>query len=460
MAKDSTKRYTNSTYGFSISYPKKWNMKENISIYLVSFFDKDTTFGLNVVVQDLKELGKTQSELLEISKEQVIAAGAQDVETGKVVIGGHEGNFLQYYAPDIKSKYKQCFFILNGMAYIIIYHAPFSQFRTNLAILEKACETFEIFKAKGFKTVQLKCETKPNKSLSPDFYIQYWYPKVWSVDSANTDSNISSYQDKANSIFFSVRLEPLRTTDTVESFGDILKDTLKNNTNSPLVPTATSLANDDIKAAYYKFTENSNKKQECMTVYTVYKNYGITLNFSVPEKEMIFYNNIFNRIIKTFKISALLLETPVYNRFENLISKYSFHIPSTFSLTEKFSTGGSLIFQDDRFPNFPIFNLTLEDLGRAVTLEEYQSILLEFYNNSISGSRIISQDKSRIDKYKAAKVIMEGVDMELGLPCKVYFKCAVVKRSKGILLNIRVPVNEFPDTLKKSFFIFDSLTFH
>jgi len=434
--------------------------KTSLYILLVFFEESDTNFGLNVVIQDLKELGKTQSELLEISKEQVIGAGAQDVESGKVQIGGYSGNYLQYYAPDVKSKYKQCFFILDGMAYIVIYNAPFSKFRANLNILEKACDTFEVFKAKGFKTVQMQCETKKNKSVSPDFYIQFWYPKTWSTTSADNDNMMTTYQDKTNALYYSVRMEPLRTTDTIETFGDALKDTLKSNTNSPLVPTPINLANADVKAAYYKFTESSNKKQDCMTVYTVFKNYGITLNFCVPEKEMNFWKNIINRIIKTFKVSASYLETPVYNRFENFISNYSFHIPSTFSITEKFSTATSLVFQDERFPNFPIFNLTLEDLGRPVTLEEYQSILLEFYNNSISGSRIISNDKSRIDKYKAAKVIMEGVDMELGLPCKVYFKCAVVKRSKGILLNIRVPISEFQDTLKKSFFIFDSLTFN
>ncbi|KAM9978420.1 hypothetical protein ACTFIY_012174 [Dictyostelium cf. discoideum] len=428
-------KYVSNQYGFELEYPSTWIVKEHSAMFLASFIESNdkNAPSLNVTIQNLEgstgsDQSMTPKQLLDISIQQIQQINATHIETGPCRIGSNSADYLSYYAPEQKVRNKQCFFIKNNNVFIISYTSSNGEFTKNLPALEHCCETFKNFEAKGFKYTQMEAFTSAIKSASSSssttYYYQYWVPKTWK---SKKESKHQEYTDSSNNLSLVVEVQ--------------------NKTNTP-----------QVKETKKSITINNNKHHFHYDV--TIEDIHLSLVFTCLENESNSWEPLFERFIADLKIGTSFLESPVYNRFYNFIFKFYVHIPKSFAMDPRSSNFTSLIFLDQDYPVYPIFNITLEDLGASIKLEQYKDLLLSFYENSVENARIISQDPARIDNYRALRINMDGRDPEIDKDCKVIIQCAVVQRTKGLLLNLRLPKNIFDNAYKKYFYIFPSLVFY
>ncbi|KAN0047826.1 hypothetical protein ACTA71_002213 [Dictyostelium dimigraforme] len=432
-------KYVSNQYGFELEYPAKWMVKEHSAMFLVSFIEtkEENSPSLNITIQNLEgSIGPDQvmtpKQLLDISIQQIEQINATNIETGSCKIGSNSADFLSYYAPEQKVRNKQCFFIKNNVVFIISYTSPNSKFSKHLPVLDHCCGTFKNFEAKGFKYTQMEPFTSSIKSSctpSTTYYYQYWVPKTWRSKPKTKEGKhqVQEYIDSSNNL--SLKVEVQQKTNSSDE-----KETKKSSS----------------------ITNNKHHFNYELSIQDIH----LSLNFTCLENEAISWEPLFERLMADLKIDTSFLESPGYDRFYNFIFHYYIHVPQSFTMDPRSSNFTSLIFVDQDYPMYPIFNITLEDLGVPISLDKYKDILLSFYKNSVENSRIISQDPARIDKYRALRISMDGRDPEIDKNCKVIIQCAVVKRTKGLLLNVRLPTNIFEGAYKKYFYIFSSLSFY
>ncbi|EGC35075.1 hypothetical protein DICPUDRAFT_33983 [Dictyostelium purpureum] len=427
------KTYTSIQYGFSVDYPSKWAVKEHAAMFLASFVEDPTneqSCSINITIQNL-DVKMTQQQLLEVSIQQIQSINAQDIETGSCTIGKYKGDFLQYYAPEQRIKNKQCFFIKDSSVYIVSYTSSFKNFKSRIHYLDQCCESFKQFTPKGYKYAQFEAFTSTVKNVNNEtVYYQYWTPKAWKTSKKEKEGNkqVQEYKDQANDLQLKVEFESL-----TQKGDETTTDKKHQNNRTHLIYT--------------------NSKHNCL----------FTIDFSFPkedEETSSSWEPIFKRIVADSKIETSHLVSPIYDRFYNFIFRYYVNLPKSFELDNRSSNTTSMIFIDKEYPHYPVFNITMEDLGVAIPLEKYKEILLSFYTTSVQGARIINEENSRLDKYRALRINMDGRDPEIDKKCKVIIQCAVVKRTKGLLLNVRLPSEIFEEKIKKYFYMFYSLVFY
>ncbi|KAK5580969.1 hypothetical protein RB653_000996 [Dictyostelium firmibasis] len=432
-------KYISNQYGFELEYPEKWIVKEHSAMYLASFMEskEESAPNINITIQNLEgSIGPDQvmtpKQLLDISIQQIEQINATNIETGSCKIGSNNADFLSYYAPEQKVRNKQCFFIKNNNVFIISYTSSNGNFTKHLPVLEHCCQTFKNFEAKGYKYTQMEAFTSNIKSSTKTIFYQYWVPKNWKSSKPKSKEGkhqFQEYTDSSNNLSLKVEVQQ--------------------------------------KAAAAAETTNQGKKSNSTTNNKHHFNYDVwvedvhlSLSFSCLESDVVSWEPLFDRFIADLKIDSSILESPVYDRFYNLIFQYYVHIPQSFAMDPRSSSFSSLIFIDQDFPMYPVFNITLEDLGVPIPLEKYRDILLSFYKSSVENARITNEESARIDNYRALRISMDGRDPEIDKNCKVIIQCAVVKRTKGLLLNVRLPTTIFESAYKKYFYMFHSLVFY
>ncbi|KAN0041485.1 hypothetical protein ACTFIV_004026 [Dictyostelium citrinum] len=443
-------KYVSNQYGFEIEYPEKWIIKEHSAMYLASFVEsKDLNSpSLNITIQNLEgSLGPGQTmtpkQLLDILIQQIEQVNATNIETGSCKIGSNNADFLSYFVPEQKVRNKQCFFIKNNSVFIISYVSPNSKFTKNLPVLENGCETFKIFEAKGFKYSHMEAFTSSIKSatststsstsLSPSpstYYYQYWVPKTWKSKPKTKEGKhqVQEYTDSSNNLSLRVEVQQKtnKTTDVKET------------------KTSTTITKDKHNFHYDVTIEDIH----------------LSLVFTCLQGDEASYEPLFERFIADLKLDTSFLESPIYDRFYNFIFKFHIHIPHSFKMDPTLSNFTSSIFVDQDYPMYPIFNITLEDLGIPIALDKYKEILMSFYQHTVEDIRINSQENDRADNYRALRIHLDGRDPEIDKNCKIIIKCAVVKRTKGLLLNLRLPTDIYESFYKKYFYLFTSLVFY
>ncbi|KYR02417.1 hypothetical protein DLAC_01257 [Tieghemostelium lacteum] len=469
MVKDEYSLYTSHANGFSINYPSNWTVQEDTGFFLVGFFPKTkgpVPTNIHIIIPDLSMFPEipSPSEFIEISKSQIEQQGAKNIKVQETKYGEFKGHAFTYVIPSNEGeiRFKQFLFLIGSTVYVISYSSPSDKFDKYIHNYEEVVGTLKIFKAKGYKFTQLQAKTYQLSAEGKEVFYQIWHPKSWK--SVVNNQNQQRYRDDEYDVHYHVNVDPT-TAETLEQFN--------NTVARERLAKITSKSDYEIKSA--KLT-NHGQEITCSQVqvenedlvahrfniwWFIYKGYAFTLTFKTPAADGQIYDNIHQRLLARIRVQDYALESPHYDIFDNFSSRYCFSIPKTFSLIPKLGGVPSLIFEDSQFPGLPLFVITCEELGKPALLNEYQDLIISFHMKGLEGnSQLMSTTESHIDKYRATQCVMRGTDPELQTPCKLLFKCAVIRRSKGFLLNLRVPIQYFDDYYNKTFFIFDSVSFY
>eukprot|EP01132_Coremiostelium_polycephalum_P009169 gene9169-11237_t len=453
--------HTNHCEGFSIDYPKKYDLKENTGLFVVGLHIREGV-NINVSIQDLRGEPELENNFLDLSLHQVKEMGGVDVKSNEILIGDkYKGQSIQYTLPDPGSTLKQNFFVLSGFSYIITYTSKTPLFSKYVHIIDHMSTTLKLIPAKGIKHILLsmKSATIFKQPQQINFSYQFWYPNSWKTVSTG-EPNHYQFKSEEDSLIYQVSVDPLpESQSTLAEYTKKMVLFLSGYTNENINTRPLKVNGVDAEQVYFT-SQSMQIKGSYHMVWFIYRGQSITLTFITQSDEMVYFDNIFNRLIAHFRLlDNYPFQTGKYNRFENLISKYFFNLPTTLKKNRQ-NTQECLVFEE--VTDQPFLCVNLEDLPQRLDADQYNQILIEYHKAQGLFDTSAQGVPTRIDKYQARQTILTGIDQVTGtgMRIKVFFKSAVIRGTTGVLISLRAPHSEFESIYNRCFYIFDSLTFY
>ncbi len=155
--KPSSNLYKNDIYGFSIEYPKNWEIEENFhaeGINTIVVFRGQTEKGfqtnINIITENAKKytLDKYVQENKRILPQFYSLNNYLLINEGSLTINNHEAYFLEYALINEGTPlmYKQVLLINHNNAYIITYTSLQNTFSDNVIDFDNSVSTFKFTK--------------------------------------------------------------------------------------------------------------------------------------------------------------------------------------------------------------------------------------------------------------------------------------------------------------------------
>eukprot|EP01133_Synstelium_polycarpum_P010792 gene10792-12575_t len=487
------KKYETYTHGLSIDHPADWRVLEN-SGFSVALFTPQPVDGvesnvlnLNVSIQDLNAATQGRDipsieEFLEISKGQVVNMGAKDLKHGDTLIGKkrYPGYYMSYTLDNEGNlvKINQSFFILDTFTYVITLSTPavMNDSEINYSeVYERAIQSFALFTPKGYKYMTLSANYIPidiavgDKKLSTK--VSLFSPEGWAAgESTATTRTYKSPKDNLQLIYSVDSLPAAATADFDKWMESKLRRqaadrqvTVGHEGLDTLIPAENGyiLGGNLVVPRATRFTYRTPASDDVEVITVVVGNAVVSSTLLTPAGEMPFWHNILEASVSSMVIAEVAEGAPKaaeHRMFAHLIKSYSFAIPLHFGVAAQFSTNEAIMFVSSMSSTpQPVFSITFEDIGSAVSHEDYKGLIMHFHTESLERPKLMSDKPSRMDRYKASTVEMTGYDQQMGPEIlKAMFKCAVVKRRFGVLLSFRSLNSEFDKIYNASFFAFNS----
>ena len=147
----------NNVYGFSVEYPKNWEIKESINVEgitaIVAFMGPaKNNFQPNINVKTENAPSYTLNQYIQASKQTLSQFFAMNdyilIDEGGLTINGQNSYFLEY-AYNLQGyplKIKQVVLMKGDNAYIITYTALQNTFEDNVRDFDNSISTFKFTK--------------------------------------------------------------------------------------------------------------------------------------------------------------------------------------------------------------------------------------------------------------------------------------------------------------------------
>ncbi|EAL60906.1 hypothetical protein DDB_G0293108 [Dictyostelium discoideum AX4] len=466
--------YESQIYGFSCDYPSNWIKTDN-SFFVVGFKEKEelTYPSFNIQIIDLSMFSRDTSlvkvdQFQQMIMGEILRVGAKPSSFSDELIGGkYNGRSIIYYLPNDHMKSKQSFFFDQGHAYIISYTSKADEFfQQHLYVHDHAISSFNLFKCKGYKFLQLSMNSlllssssSSSTSNSNEIYLEYFYPKDWSKKINGDIQHI--YKDEKvvldGGLVFSITKSDSEFTND-GSLGDECKDiqinlNYRDGNGKKLVVVAKQYDSDNGRDVLFQFDQ------------------WIRLSFRVPNGDKAYYVKVFDRLINYLGVTSghiLKARSPLpYDIFDNLMVGYNLNIPKSFELASIKPNGEMISFKDTtkNTNDLPYcVRIAVEDISSAgiIRLNEYSNDVIGRMLQLLPESKLLTEEPSfiRLDKHLASTASIQCYDVELGQP-SIQLIATSVQKSHGIVITMRTKAsNQFGIIYKKSFYIFDSFCYY
>ena len=149
--KSESSLYKNTVYGFSIEYPKDWEVRENVNmsgpIAIVVLINNQSKTFVSIATENAP--GYALPQYVQASKQslsQVLGADYASLTEGSLTINNKDAHYLEYSynTEGYSMKLKQVILMQNAVAYIITFTSMFQNtFEENVVDFDNSVSTFK-----------------------------------------------------------------------------------------------------------------------------------------------------------------------------------------------------------------------------------------------------------------------------------------------------------------------------
>jgi hypothetical protein len=149
----SQEQFKSEKYGFEITFPKFWNVKEGTSAMVAVLASSGDITSINVVVKENESIGNVTVDEVNIekfkddlvSKYSAAFANFKELDYGKTTVNGYNALFFSYNCDiaDKVLKAKQYFIFNNAKMYVISTGCPDLESIQNESMFNDCLNTFK-----------------------------------------------------------------------------------------------------------------------------------------------------------------------------------------------------------------------------------------------------------------------------------------------------------------------------